>query len=244
MRSNHLLQAALLPLALAAWPSPNACLPNVQNPTDTVAPCDMVNIIQEVCLTNGTTPLDFKAEQECICGGSYFAEHSACLTCQSIHGYDWGPNINFRSSVYNSASRAFCDVPTPTAEIRSIMVSILSTMSPPTHSPTHTRSDQYPGQTAVSLYFTPSPGMSRGPGQITGDAARATASGLLTAPASSTTTAISTSSSSDSGVIYLTGTRVPGSTPSDSVSPSPNGGVSLLKRAGGVFGLAAAVLLL
>ncbi|KAK0719557.1 hypothetical protein B0H67DRAFT_486440 [Lasiosphaeris hirsuta] len=184
------------PLALAASATPpsgydfkslasildyedQVCHPVTEHASDTVPPCLEIVTIETMCTPNGTTPLDLKAHQDCMCRGSFFDEWPFCLQCLFLHGLRSQRDVAYYKSVLATASRALCSAPAPTAEFAGIFGSAQAAVPYPTTGAT-VSSDAAPSSTAVSLYFTATRG--QGPGQITGDAASATASVLFTAP--------------------------------------------------------------
>ena len=89
------------------------------------------------------------------------------------------------------AGGASTPIPAPPASFAAIFTSVLNASPPVVPVPTTgatVSSDLFPSRTEVSLYFTPAPGQPLGPGRITGDAVRATASGLFMAPPSASPT--------------------------------------------------------
>lgn len=159
------------------------CHPPVNSPTDIVPPCSHIETIETLCTPNGTEPLYLAAHAQCMCQGSFFLEWEACLSCLFVHGLRSERDVAFYKSVLGVASSSLCAAPTPTTSFAAIFTSVLNA-SPPIVTPPTTgdtvSSDLFPSRTEVSLYFTPT--TSLGPGRITGDAARATASGLVMAP--------------------------------------------------------------
>lgn len=119
-----------------------------------------------------------------MCNGSFFADWPYCLQCLFIHGLRSERDVAYYKSVITEASTSLCGVPTPTAEFASIFSSVQVAIAYPTTGNT-VSSDQAPGETAVSLYFTAT--AYQGPGQITGPATAATQSVLYTAPRPTTT---------------------------------------------------------
>jgi hypothetical protein len=140
------------------------------------APCQLIIDIEAACQPNGTSPLAFAAHQQCMCGGSFFSDWLGCLSCLTAHGGRSPSQSAVFSAILSSASNSLC-TGTPTASFAAIFASL--TNAPPQATgaaATATQmSDQYPSQTAVSLYFTASG--NQGPGAITGSAAQATATG-------------------------------------------------------------------
>ncbi|TVY89625.1 hypothetical protein LAWI1_G007478 [Lachnellula willkommii] len=109
-------------------------------------PCDQSLYIFFVCTANGTTEIDFLAEQQCICTGSYWEALEACSACRFAHGSD-------------DDSPEEADAPRSslkTAESYRLQPNITLT------------NDKFPSNTAVSNYYTKP--VSFTPGSITGSA--------------------------------------------------------------------------
>ncbi|KAG9567006.1 hypothetical protein KCU77_g2049, partial [Aureobasidium melanogenum] len=181
------------------------CYPNTTSP---VPPCQAIINIESACQPNGTTPLAYEAHQQCMCNGGYFPNWSGCLNCEYVHGTRSEAVREAFENIISSASSSFCGAATPTAKFASYF-SAVSDSSPQTATGAATTvSDQYPSQTAVSLYYTATG--NQGPGAITGSAAQATAvasssaassgssSGSLAASAATTSKGLTTASSSAS----------------------------------------------
>jgi hypothetical protein len=96
---------------------------------------------------------------------SYFADWVACRECLYVHGGLTQLQLNQYQAVISAASQSLC-TGTPTAVFQSIFVAVGSAGASVTSGSTVT-SDQFPSQTAVSLYYTASG--SQGPGAITGN---------------------------------------------------------------------------
>jgi hypothetical protein len=177
------------------------CYPNTTSP---VPPCQAIINIESACQPNGTSSLAYSAHQQCMCNGGYFSNWRGCLNCQYVHGTRSEAVAEAFSAILSSASSQFCSTATPTAVFASYF-SALSDSSPQTATGAATSvSDQYPSQSAVSLYYTATG--NQGPGAITGSAAQATAvvsssgnassSGSLAASAATSSKVSSTASSS------------------------------------------------
>jgi hypothetical protein len=177
------------------------CFPNTTSP---VPPCQAIINIESACQPNGTSSLAYSAHQQCMCNGGYFSNWRGCLNCQYVHGTRSEAVAEAFSAILSSASSQFCSTATPTAVFASYF-SALSDSSPQTATGAATSvSDQYPSQSAVSLYYTATG--NQGPGAITGSAAQATAvasssgrgssSGSLAASAATSSRATSTGSAS------------------------------------------------
>jgi hypothetical protein len=145
----------------------SVCTPNITVSAGTVIPpCISVTTIEEQCRPNGTSPLDYLAHAECMCSppSTYFADWAGCLNCLSVHGAHSQEDANKFSIIMSSASSELC-TGTPTAEFESIFSTVADTVPDATSGAT-ILSDQFPSQSAVSLYYTPP--TIQGPGLITG----------------------------------------------------------------------------
>ncbi|KAI5207335.1 hypothetical protein AUEXF2481DRAFT_8035 [Aureobasidium subglaciale EXF-2481] len=200
------------------------CFPNTTSP---IPPCQQIINIESACQPNGTAPLDYSAHQQCMCNGGYFPNWSGCLNCQYVHGTRSEAVAQANEAIISSASSAFC-TGTPTAVFASYFSSI-SDESPQTATGAATTlSDQYPSQSAVSLYYTASG--NQGVGAVTGSAAQATAavsssatrssSASLAASAATTTGASSSTGSSSSRQSSSSSRSSSGSQVSSSVASS------------------------
>ncbi|KAG9738302.1 hypothetical protein KCU73_g9771, partial [Aureobasidium melanogenum] len=181
------------------------CFPDTTSP---VPPCQAIINIESACQPNGTNALAYQAHQQCMCNGGYFPNWSGCLNCQYVHGTRSEAVVKANENIISSASSSFCGAPTPTAIFASYFAEV-SDSSPQTATGAATSvSDQYPSQSAVSLYYTATG--NQGPGAITGSAAQATAvasssaassgssSSSLAASAATTSKGLTTASSSAS----------------------------------------------
>jgi hypothetical protein len=188
------------------------CRPPTRSATDPVPPCTEVETIEIMCEPNGTEAIYMAAHSQCLCGGSFFAEWNGCQQCLFVHGLRTEQEMAFYSGVISNVSTSLCKS-TPTAVFRSIFAEVQSAATLVTTGAT-TLSDRAVSQTAVSIYYTASG--RQGPGQITGDAAKATAATLMTAAPPSKSASLSGSSSGQA----LTSASAPGgaaSTPSSGV---------------------------
>ncbi|CAD0085101.1 unnamed protein product [Aureobasidium mustum] len=146
------------------------CYPDTTSP---VPPCQAIINIESACQPNGTTPSAYEAHQQCMCNGGYFPNWSGCLNCEYVHGTRSEAVREAFENIISSASSSFCGASTPTAVFAQYF-SAVSDASPQTATGAATTvSDQYPSQTAVSLYYTATG--NQGPGAITGSATQATA---------------------------------------------------------------------
>lgn len=174
------------------------CFPNTTSP---VPPCQEIINIESACQPNGTAALDYSAHQQCMCNGAYFSNWRGCLNCQYVHGTRSEAVAEANYAILSSASSQFCSTATPTAKFASYF-SAVSDSSPQTATGAATTvSDQYPSQSAVSLYYTATG--NEGPGAITGSAAQATAavssSGSAASSSGSLAASAATSGASSSG---------------------------------------------
>lgn len=203
--------------------------------TGTVAPCQEIYNIEQACQPNGTAPIDYEAHAQCMCKGSYFQDWTGCQKCLMVHGLrSERDNIQY-NNVLSAASKALCSG-TPTAAFSSYFASAESTV-PVVATGNTASSDQFPGKTEVSLYYTPT--VSQGPGAITGSAAsathKATPTGDATSPASTKSNAKSTTKSFNDA-------EGPAATHSSSSSTS-NGAAAPTNQAGMAMIIAGAALM-
>lgn len=136
-------------------------------------PCEQAEWIRVICVANGTTEIDFLAEQQCLCGGAFWEISKACSDCYKVHGFT-GTNSNLRrdNAEWDALSTSEC-APTPpyqpytnlvsNGDIQSFFSSI-QTRAPLTLG----GQDQFPSDSAVSNYFTPTRSITAG--EITGSA--------------------------------------------------------------------------
>jgi hypothetical protein len=143
----------------------SVCSPNITAPT-VVPPCISIISIQTTCTPNGTEPLDLLASAECLCDApsSFFADWIGCRQCLYVHGGLTQLELNQYEAILGAASSALC-TGTPTADFQSLFSAAQTAAASVTSGGT-TYSDQFPSQSAVSLYYTPSG--SQGAGVITG----------------------------------------------------------------------------
>lgn len=129
-------------------------------------PCEQYEYIWAVCTANGTTEIDFLAEQECLCGGSFFETQAACSACFFAHGYQ-GSTPEEAASARSSLSNAEC-MPTPPFQPYSNLLPPINFTS--IDLPLTLGTDKFPNNTAVSNYFTTTGTASLTLGTITGSA--------------------------------------------------------------------------
>ncbi|KAK1771091.1 hypothetical protein QBC33DRAFT_231154 [Phialemonium atrogriseum] len=218
----------------------SVCKPATRQVGDTVPPCVEIETIETMCTPNGTGPLFLAAHQQCMCRGSYFADWPACLSCLFLHGQRTERDVGQYMGVLAAASSSFCDAAAaPTAEFASVFAAVQATAAPPATGAT-VASDRAPGQTAVSLYYTAT--ARQGPGRITGDAALATATALLTATRAPTSaqdaaddSPLGTKSAKGSGTVGVGGKGGPAST---TATPAASGPSSSTESNAALFGRA------
>lgn len=143
--------------------TPDTLIPSLVN---SPFPCEQLLYLSNACLSNGTTAIDFLAEQQCLCGGSWFDAAIGCELCQIAHGVQGATHAEVSASV-SSLSRAECATSPPRGPFTNLVPPLNHTtlQADVTLGP-----DQYPDQTAVSNYFTATASMT--PGAITGEATK------------------------------------------------------------------------
>lgn len=167
------------------------CQPTGTSSSGVTPPCQEIANIESACQPNGTEPIDYEAHAQCMCNGSYFNDWVGCQKCLEVHGLRSERDTYHYVSVLSQASKGLC-TGTPTAAFSDYFASAGSVVPPATSGNT-VSSDEYPGKTDVSLYYTPSG--TQGPGAITGSAASATHRAGATPPgaeSAATTTTPST----------------------------------------------------
>jgi hypothetical protein len=218
--------AALLPAASARLISrqdesdeaQKVCYPEFEG-DGTIPPCIQIEAIERACQPNGTDTIDYQAHAQCMCNGSYFSDWLGCQSCLEVHGFRSERDIAYWERVMSAASEGLC-TGTPTAAFQSLFASAQTNTAIPFATTGNTRSsDQFPSETAVSLYFTATG--SQGPGRITGTPTAATADETETteAPSASSTGSEDddeTSSDTQDGRETSTGTT-------EETSTGPNG---------------------
>ncbi|CAI7619272.1 unnamed protein product [Penicillium pancosmium] len=129
-------------------------------------PCERAMYIAAACTANGTSEIDFLAEQECLCHGSYWEAEAGCNSCHFVHGNTYS-SPSKAASYLTSLSMAECTPSPPTQAFSNLTppVNLTALTEAPPMTLGH---DQFPNNTAVSNYFTPTGEMTLG--QITGTA--------------------------------------------------------------------------
>ncbi|KFY31586.1 hypothetical protein V493_00974 [Pseudogymnoascus sp. VKM F-4281 (FW-2241)] len=131
-------------------------------------PCEQEFFLRLLCYSNGTTPNDFLAEQQCLCGGNYFDTLVGCYNCRLAHGMI--STLPKRAEVYSrfsSLSKAECS-PTPVIQPYTNMLEDFNSTSYMLRSDMTLSSHQFSSDTAVSNYWTGATAPIAG--KITGDA--------------------------------------------------------------------------
>jgi hypothetical protein len=221
------------------------------NTTSPVPPCQAIMNIESACQPNGTSSLAYSAHQQCMCNGGYFSNWRGCLNCQYVHGTRSEAVAEANYAILSSASSQFCSTATPTAVFASYFAA-LSDSSPQTATGAATSvSDQYPSQSAVSLYYTATG--NQGPGAITGSAAQATAvasssgrrssSGSLAASAA-TSSRVSSSGSSSSARQTSSGSQTGSATAASSSAAAKTGAANAVVVSEGMLAVVAGAMML
>ncbi|KAJ6036402.1 hypothetical protein N7540_000681 [Penicillium herquei] len=135
-------------------------------------PCEQALYIASVCLANGTTEIDYLAEQECFCNGGFWEACRGCDNCYIVHGLvEHGKNRSEKmaldASIRTSLSSAECTQTPPNGPF-SYLFPPLNFSKIFHYSPPILTSDLFPNRTEVSDYFTPTVVLK--PGAITGNA--------------------------------------------------------------------------
>lgn len=174
MKSAILAAAALLPACLATLTDTTpyddkigVCEPDFE-PGEVVPPCIAATLIETFCTPNGTDPSDYLAHAQCMCDGSFFEDWNGCQDCLYIHGLRTFRESEYYWSIKSVASEKLC-TGTPTLNFQAIFKSVHDASIVPkvTEGPTTLR-DQYPSNSAVSVYFTAH--STQGPGKISVEA--------------------------------------------------------------------------
>lgn len=241
MLSLSLALALLAPLALAQDNHnkyknhdylDNMCSPRFQDPSlltteDHIAaiaqspfPCEQVTYLANICFSNGTTPLDFLAEQQCLCGGNYFDAVRGCDECYYAHGFF---NAIFpiatAQSRLASASSAECSA-------SPVMVPYTN-LHPPQGRATEDASivdDRFPNDTAVANYW--SGATAPVAGMITGSATGRLTSFTNVGGARYTPTGVTEAGAGGGGG---------GASSTEPASPPSTNGAAEVKAAGGLL---------
>ena len=231
----------------------SVCTPNTTSP---IPPCTAIVSIEEQCQPNNTSPLGYLAHQQCMCNGGFFANWNGCLNCQYVHGSRSEAVVDAFKAIISSASSQLC-TGTPTASFAAIFSSLSEAAPQSVSGAATTTSDQFPSQSAVSLYYTATG--NQGAGVITGSAASATATGSTSAQASGSNVAASlvssvsatgksgsssAASSSGAKTTMSAGSSSAGSATAASASSTHTGAANKVNALGGLAVLAAGVYVL
>lgn len=178
---------------------------------DSPYPCEVQAAMEFICSPNGTTTLDFLAEQECLCNGAFFDVSRGCNNCFFFHG-EGGYTPSDAVKYFSALSAAECSA-SPTQPYQSIAASFSSAASN-SYSSTWLAIDPHPTDMAASYYWTATGSVTIG--AITGNAtARATTNirwsiigdtTLVMTPGSSTSSGASPSGASTTISISLSNT--------------------------------------
>ncbi|KAF7889009.1 hypothetical protein EAF00_009309 [Botryotinia globosa] len=129
----------------------NAADKRLQIMANSPFPCERSNYIIFACLANGTSALDFLAEQECICPSSLWELETACTECYLAHGYQNLTREESDASI-SSLSQAECTA-TPVQPFTNFFSRVDASQALTTPD-VLLGSDRFPNQTAVSNYYT------------------------------------------------------------------------------------------
>lgn len=122
--------------------------------SNTPFPCEQEYFLRLLCYSNGTTPNDFLAEQQCLCGGNYFDTLVGCYNCRLAHGVIATPPEREKVySRYSSLSKAECS-PTPVILPFTNLLEDFNSTSYMLRSDMTLSSNQFSSDTAVSNYWT------------------------------------------------------------------------------------------
>ncbi|KFY21607.1 hypothetical protein V493_07265 [Pseudogymnoascus sp. VKM F-4281 (FW-2241)] len=215
--------ALLAPLALAQT-SPedqktlryiiDMCVPSFWGTPDVFAamanspfPCEQEMHLSRVCFSNGTTEVDFLAEQQCLCGGNFFEAVRGCHECYFAHGVVSKdlPRDAVLSSLA-SASSAEC-LATPITMPYTNLYPVAATTGLPL---AMLNNDRFPNDTAVSNYWTGA--ATPIAGVISGSATGRLTTRTNTADARYTPTGVTGSGAGGGGGTSSTGAPLPTST--------------------------------
>jgi hypothetical protein len=147
--------------------TPSEVIPSLAN---SPFPCEQILYIQAICTANGTTELDFLAEQECLCNGAFWEAAAGCNDCVFAHGWQ-GETPAEASSALTSLSIAECEPSPPFQPFSNLVTSINITsylISESTAPPLTLGDDRFPNNTAVSNYFTPTRSITAGESKYPG----------------------------------------------------------------------------
>lgn len=152
------------PLFKSNYESNNALVAALGN---SPLPCEQSYFLDLICMSNGTKPNDFLAEQQCLCNGNFFEVGIGCYDCQVAHGVIAKPSdrANYISAVSSRRKVECSAVPTQ---------GYTNLFPPFNYTSYHLRSDvtlssdNFPNDTRVENYWTGA--ATAIPGKITGSA--------------------------------------------------------------------------
>lgn len=116
-------------------------------------PCEQQLYLASICQENATDEIDFLAEQECLCGGSFFEVSAGCNACLFSHGYT-GETTEEASSSLSALSAAECNPIPPFQPFRNLLPSPNVTHDIQVEATETLGDDKFPNKTDVSNYFT------------------------------------------------------------------------------------------
>jgi len=119
-------------------------------------------------MANGTTPIDFDAEQQCFCKGQYFALEKACSRCYIAHGYQGFTVEESEQAAYSISIRG-C-LPTPAYQPFTNLWPSINATSNFDSPPMTLGLDRFPNNTEVSNYYVATETDKPLLGEITGSA--------------------------------------------------------------------------
>ncbi|KFY67148.1 hypothetical protein V496_01722 [Pseudogymnoascus sp. VKM F-4515 (FW-2607)] len=212
--------------------------------SNTPFPCEQEYFLRLLCYSNGTTPNDFLAEQQCLCGGNYFDTLVGCYNCGIAHGVIATPPE--RAKVYgrySSLSKAECS-PTPVLQPFTNLLEDFNSTSYMLRSDMTLSSNQFSSDTAVSNYWTGAAAPIAG--KITGEAVhhqssftninyeKFTPTAAATTGGSAATTSATTSTGS-ADEANSTGNADAASSTGNADAATSTGGAAEVKVAGGLL---------
>ena len=131
------------------------CIPTAYpaDPLTSPYPCEIQTYLDTICSANASTrPSDLLYEQNCICNSVYFDVYKGCSNCFYVHGSAQDDPAD-TASLISSLSAAECNAGKPTAPFSELWPDTRTVRPPAVTSVL----DQFPNNTAVSNYWTPSP---------------------------------------------------------------------------------------
>ncbi|PQE10800.1 collagen Mcl1 protein [Rutstroemia sp. NJR-2017a BBW] len=118
-------------------------------------PCEQADYILAVCSANGTTPIDFLAEQECLCPSSYWDAVRGCVDCFLAHGYLNQTKDEDYASISSLSSAECLATSPPIQPYSNLIYTTAVNVTAQVYGPDDAiGTDRFPNQTAVSNYLT------------------------------------------------------------------------------------------